>query len=241
MSDFLSANGMFTRDIPKLPLEFSREEYVGYVIKLGYLNNISYDTILTAVYIGDKVVNWDKSWKICHWIKSTDQKIISLPMQRIYSKELAIICLIIICKIKEDEFNYTQGIVNDYDNCYLYKMEWEICMNFNFEFPIHNSLTEVAAFYERKVKDFNESKSFCNFLVRLLKMLSANEISYKFSHNLVLMSLILLSRNDKITITNFDYGYKRAYFDRLIKIIRRETGASKINIYKSLIKLKSGD
>lgn len=49
---------MYSRDMPKLPVSISRNEFVELVFSLGYENSHGYDTIVATVQLGDYFVSY---------------------------------------------------------------------------------------------------------------------------------------------------------------------------------------
>jgi len=110
-----------------LPKEITRKDYVELIFEIGY--EYSYETIYTAVELGDKFVEHEQS---------------SIP--QIYSTELAYVVLSLVAKAKED-FNFycTKTALRETKNSFLINMEWKIGEMFGFCFNSKNFLTLASS------------------------------------------------------------------------------------------------
>lgn len=123
---------LYERDIPHLPLPISRREFVHKVFDIGCTYNHTLDTILTAIDIADNFISHTGETPICNWY-NTSYDFMLVPIDKIYSLELAYVTSTITAKIFEDyglvNINYT---IDENRNNYIRKMEWEILMLTNF-------------------------------------------------------------------------------------------------------------
>lgn len=165
---------MYQRNIPHLPEEFSREEFINHVFDLGLRNSHSYESIITSVQLGDKFVNYQgprtafrmltleertlyneekakypdefNSGHITNSIlDSREWTFIDEIVPQVYSIELAYTVTVIVAKANE-EYGYRSitYAASDIVNRYVIKMEWEICILFEYHIRIYNFLTILA-------------------------------------------------------------------------------------------------
>ena len=113
---------MYRRDLKIQPALIVRDVFVTEVLQLGNYHELSPNTIITAVMIGDRYVD---------------------ECQKFYSIELAHTATVIACKYLEDWGSYNSTFVasDEVENHIIYDIELEICHLYNYCFPIDNILT----------------------------------------------------------------------------------------------------
>jgi len=228
---------MHLRDIPHLPIEISRKEFVKIVFDVGLIHTHGYDTIIAAVDIGDRFVEYSgsrESYTRKHKYNSDYDKILSLPIEQIYSKELAYIVTVIAAKSNEDDgYNDTVEAVDDLCNYYLYKMEWEICTLFNYHFPVNNFITYIGTMlYATTMGSIKLSSVFWD----ISREYCFDRKLMKINSPTVLIGMMYLYRKNKLKAI---ISHKERLFRDTITSIAKEcevTTDEVIKIYISKIK-----
>jgi hypothetical protein len=132
---------MYERDIPHVPSEVTREEFVHHVFDLGFRYYHSYSTCIGTVELGDKFVSFTGARTPHTSTLFPDNECVP----QIYSLELAYITTVILAKRYEDHgYKSTKQAITDTDNSYIIKMEWEICQILNFHITINNFMTTMG-------------------------------------------------------------------------------------------------
>lgn len=126
---------MYVRDIPHLPTIISRKQFVDTIFEVGIDATQGYDTMLLAVTVGDAFVG-SANTSVCTWCqRGSSEDFMQAPVPRVYSTELAHVCLVISGKVNHDRYNRIQRAADNTGNGIVYKLEWEIVMSCHFYIP----------------------------------------------------------------------------------------------------------
>lgn len=137
----------YTRNIPKQPVPITRACFVDLIFDLGEQADHSYSSIMAAVELGDAFVNY-RGPRTPYLLRaslddqSIDAGLCESPVPQVYSVELAHAVSVIIAKINEDYgYSQTRTAIEDTDNLYTLKIEWEVCLVFDFRIRVNNLMT----------------------------------------------------------------------------------------------------
>jgi len=215
---------MYQREIIENPVQISRYNFIEEILYLGYHYSLCYDTILTAVQIGDIFCN-----NCSNIFPQPDNcSKFNYQCERIYSIELSHIATIISCKINEDSgYNCTRIVASDLKNNFVYKLEWEICHFFNFKFPrstyISNLIDKLGYNLVKSELYFEITRDLCH-----LKLITINP-------NLLSLIIVWLFQKNKLS------SYTRIREKRFVKLIiniNQEYDIDIPNIIKEINNLK---
>lgn len=131
---------MYQCDFPVLPKTITREFFIDNVFTIGYENENQYNTLLSAVKLADDFVEFKENIK-CINPKNNVHSLMNEHLKQIYSVELAYVTISIFSKLLEDRNTFYPHHIK---NCYLFKMEWEICNIFNFSFKSHDYFNLIS-------------------------------------------------------------------------------------------------
>ncbi len=116
---------MYQRDVHVIPIEILRDEFVNIIFDIGLEYYFGYDTLITAVEIGDKYVNFDHQY---------------------YSDELAHAVIVIASKANEDDHYTSLNAKIDTNNGYVISLEWKVCEILGFHIKNNNFITFICKF-----------------------------------------------------------------------------------------------
>ena len=160
---------MYQRNIPRLPKIISREAFVDRIFDLGQQYQHGYDTIMTAVEIGDFFITY-KGKRVSHLgqfseltnqpsantnsvgprepsvdlVKENQRKLMIMCVPQVYSEELAyVVTVISACANEDHNYSYSDIVdaASEVQNGYVYKMQWEICAALKFYVRPNNVIT----------------------------------------------------------------------------------------------------
>lgn len=166
---------MYQRDIPRLPIQISREKFVDLVFDIGREYCHEYNSIVASVILGDKFVTYTGPRKpfidglsehLSGFRGPSSPEIINELVPQIYSEELAHVVTVLVAKHNEDNgYQYTNEAIVDTENRYIVKMEWEIAMIIGFRIDTNNFVTAISyiiwSIYE---SELNKLKTELNML-----------------------------------------------------------------------------
>ncbi len=143
---------MYLRDIPRLPIEISRSNFVNEVFELGTFHQHGYHNIIASVQLGDFFVNYPHPRtyifqpftpkEIDLW--EDHQLLLTKPCPQFYSIELAHVVTVIISKFNEDYgYHKTFDAISNTENRYIIKLEYEICNLIQYQIKIYNFITII--------------------------------------------------------------------------------------------------
>ena len=189
---------MHQRDIPKLPTKIDRKEFVDIIFDLGLSSMHGYDTIVAAVQLGDKFVSYSGPRISFNDIQSgsSDIDIMNQPVPQEYSTELAHVVTIITCKVNEDNgYMDIKEAIYETCNSYVAKIEWEICILFDFNLKVNNFITLIGALVCHKKDEpitlnsafYDLSKQICSNL----ELLNMNPFT-------VVAGILILAKHGKL-------------------------------------------
>lgn len=205
---------MYLRDIPHLPKAILRKEFVKCVFDIGYLQDFSPCTLITAVKIGDNFVSFTGprfSYKSCKLSKrremSSDEiNILEDLVPQVYSIELAHVALSISSLFNEDETYSIDEAGDELNNSYVFKMQWELCMLTNFTVKNENFLTLICHLIPETEFLLSDKFFDLSYTVCLdLTLLNSNPIN-------ILLSIIALSKLNKLSA-------QKMYRERIFKTL----------------------
>lgn len=212
---------MYRREIPHLPNVTSRKEFVELVFDLGLRLEYGYDTLITAVEIGDRFISHEghripyTSYKKDQQNKLTsDQiKIITELVPQVYSRELAYVSLVISADINEDDGFQIEKAAEELENGYVYKMQWEISMMNNFCIRNHNFITLLVSLIPDKKYVFD--RMFWD----LSRVICMDETLLHTNPITITLAIIILIKRDKLRAQK---QYNQRIFQTLMIQISKE-------------------
>jgi hypothetical protein len=173
----------------------NRNSFVNLVFGIGYDKVLYYDTLLSAVLLGDTYVD--------------------SGISRQYSLELAHVCCILASKLKQD-YHYRdiyEGIV-ELDNNDIRNLEQEVCDIVRYHIPSNNILVLFVTLKEKLGIEGEFSDIFLHFVSL---QISRNKFLLHYNPVPVLMGYWLLAKKQKIANLTVEYTifrreqYFRAY------------------------------
>lgn len=223
---------MYTRDIPKLPNEMSREKFVDLVFDLGSTYNHQYESIVESVMIADRMISYHGMRYLFNNLPKINKiDIMCEPIQQHYSIELAHVVTVIISKVNEDTRYDTIASINNTDNIYVLKMEWEICLMLEFKFRCHNFMTDIGCLlYE------NFHTQLSSIFWDLAKDICMNKNLLQMSTTTLLTGIVILYQHNLLKAIRTN---KERYFFTTMFSIASEYELDLISVLKAYIKYKS--
>jgi hypothetical protein len=218
---------MYLRDIPRLPIEITRTQFVNNIFEIGNDRSQDYDLMMTAVRIGDLFVNNSQNRKICTWSnRGSSEPFMNEPIPPIYSNELAHVCLIISSKFREsDSYSRIIQAAIETDNGIVYKMEWEVLSCLDFCIPKIPFIICLGLFTPKTHtmirRDWGE----------LMKDLCSGAI-YMENPFTILLAVKLLYRSGRLRA---DLTYRQIRFLRIMTILSKEYEVSLVEILRTYI------
>ena len=130
---------MHNRDIPKLPIPIPRSDFVHSLFDIAISYSFPYYLITTSLNLADSFVSSSSSI-IPSFSKFSSYPFMASPSPKIYSIELAHTVLVITSKYFTD-FPYSSSSAwFNTSNFFIYKLEWEIILTFNWNIPLYDPL-----------------------------------------------------------------------------------------------------
>lgn len=223
---------IYERDIPKLPNEICRDEFVNEIFNLGLNYECGYNVLISAVEIGDKFVSYNKKRRphTLHNRKFSKGpiKILVDLVPQIYSKELAHVVFAISCNSIEDWGYSIDNVASQLDNVYVYKMEWEVCMVINFHVPYENFFIHMLSLIDNPN---NISAMFWD----LTRQICMDKLLLYSNRASIIVAIILLIKNKKLRA---ERTYRERIFTQTIILTSNEYEIPLNILLKSLIDYK---
>lgn len=218
---------MYLWDTPTVPTKIRRTEFVQEVFNINRDYDHSVETAIVAVAIGDDFVNFvgPRILHVHNKYKTTNELV-----SQIYSLELAHTATVIAAKFNED-FGYCNinDAIRNMNNCYIGKMEWEICYTINFTVP----RPSICSFIE-KCLPLTE-KSLCSIFWEIFLLICIKIKILNGDPRAVLLAITLLGRKNKLLAFKLA---KTRYLYEIIDMIARECQVSETDAIKSFIEAK---
>lgn len=229
---------MYACDNVLAPKSISRAAFVEKCFDLGLEFDHGYNTIIAAVNIGDDFCSFNRPWKICDWIETVkneeyeiDDYILKLPVQQIYSVELAHVVTLLTAKIHEDDgYCFSNFCVQALENRYIYKLEWELCFMFNFHFPLKPNYITILY----KTINSNDISPVLNKKFWYLsKEICLNKSLMQMNPFAILLGIILLHRKNKLIA---DIKFRAWKFVNLLSVITFYVDTDQQHIVRMILK-----
>ena len=209
---------MYRRDIPHIPNIIPRNKFVDEIFQLGLNLGHGYDTLITAVIIGDNFVSFNgerspyKYYKENNRDKLTEEqiKLINELVPQEYSRELAHVSFVISSNLIDDWGYPIEDAANELNNGYVYKMQWEICMINNFHFSNDNFLSNLFTLI-----DYNNINNISDMFWDLTKHICMDMSLLYASHSIIILAIIILIKHDRLRAKT-DY-HKRIFQNIMIR------------------------
>lgn len=195
---------MYERDLPKIPIQISREDFIYEIFSICKSKELHYDIMISAVAMADTFICDTRGFN-CDWI-ARSYDFMCVPAPKIYSIELAHIVIVLFSKLYDENRYPTRLAVVELKNCYIYKLEWEIVMSINYKFDVKEVFSDL----------YIPSTSL------LLHCLTYDICLYKlwnFDIKLICISVILLNRHSKLRAQTY---VKKIKFMRLLNLLKSE-------------------
>lgn len=256
---------MYQCDIPKLPTEISRNEFVENVFDIGRKNNHRYDTIIASVMLGDKFVSYEgkripyvelnnKTFSADSGSDDPDEllnetfdkingnlqlkELIDNLVPQIYSLELACVVSLIVAKYNEDSgYRRIRYAITDTNNNYVIKMEWEICILIGFELHINNFITVICEIISKILNQntFINGWNLSLFFWDFSKDICMNEKLLKSNPRTIILGSILLYKMGKLKAARL---YKKRIFNEIMIKLAHEYELNLGDILRKYIAIK---
>lgn len=236
---------MYQRDTPKLPIPIPRNEFVELVFDIGYQYMHGYDSIVSAVQIGDYFVSYTgQRSSYCKFspedqpeksMKETIEKtFMDELVPQVYSVELAYVVTVLSGKYNED-FGYRNISRASFDteNSYVMKMEREIFEILWAEFRVYNFITIIGLLV---AKDKNYPPRLARVFFEIAKDVCMDQKLLSMNPWTVVIGIILLGRAGKLKAVRTDR--ERIFWD-LIQTLSAEYDLDDKDILNAYIKMKS--
>ena len=201
---------MYQWQIPKLPTEISRDQFVKKVFDISIQYNHGFDSLVQAIIIADDFVNTkEERHPYIFQDKDINKEFNELSAQ-IYSEELASVVVLITGKINEDN-GYIKTIQAIYhtNNVYVMKMENEIYNLYNFNLKIDNFMSVLG----KLNSSLQTNLELSNMFIDICRIICMNKSLLYCKPCVIILSLCLLNKKKKLSIMK-NYRYK--IFETLI-------------------------
>jgi hypothetical protein len=201
---------MYQWQIPKLPTEISRGQFVKKVFDISIQYNHGFDSLVQAIIIADDFVNTkEERHPYIFQDKDINKEFNELSAQ-IYSEELASVVVLITGKINEDN-GYIKTIQAIYhtNNVYVMKMENEIYNLYNFNLKIDNFMSVLG----KLNSSLQTNLELSNMFIDICRIICMNKSLLYCKPCVIILSLCLLNKKKKLSIMK-NYRYK--IFETLI-------------------------
>lgn len=205
---------MFSRDILKIPTRITREKFVNIVFEIGYRWSHSYNTIITAVMLGDEYI--DKiQYKIFNY----------------YSIELAYVVSILSTKLLED-FGYcsTSKACYDVGNRYIIEMEWNVFTTTGYNIRRYNYIDAIP-----KLINGNSVKQLNGCFFDISRDICMDKQILNINPFTLILGLTMLYRKNKLLSYK---KYKKRIFYGIMRKLSKEYEVDLSDILSAYIKIK---
>lgn len=236
MSDTENEYPQFLRDVPKLPDYLSRKDFIKVLYYIctnsiekfldvfekhnnDYFNQCNIDamnidgrefcfyTFINAIKIADEFID-DTETPVYQYSKYNNiYKFLDDPCKKIYSFELAFVCLSLSsCVFEDNPYNISDAI-EFFQNSYLYKLHWEICIINKFHIKNHKFIEFLGTWFYNYIKNINYALDFNQkILMRECKFIAINKCLFHSHPIIILCSIIFykcyLQKKQKSKINN---------------------------------------
>lgn len=222
---------MYERDVARPPRPVSRVDFVREVFQIGAEYNFGYDTLISAVVLGDRFVHM-RGRRIPYRRLGTRMKedkryhagFMNTLAEQIYSIELAhVVCTITGGSLDDvaDVAGYNiMNAVSQCDNAYLYKLQWEVCIVSHFTIRSNNYLTLMADLVWRaRLNDSPGTVSSMFFDLSLMiclnrRLLGTNPLT-------ILLACIMLAKRGRLAARRY---HRRRIFLQTLSKVSKEYG-----------------
>lgn len=234
---------MYRREIPHLPNTVPRKQFVKEIFDLGLRFDYGYDTLITAVEIGDRFVSYKGDrvsytyYKKKNKLSSDQINIITEFVPQIYSRELAYVSLVISADVTEDDGYSIGEVADELENGYVYKMQWEICIINDFCIHNNNFITLLGSLIweaNSSVDECTLSKMFWDLSLAICTdetLLYANPIN-------IILAVIMLNNMGKLCTPK---QYRERIFQKLMSQVAKEYDIPISNLLQAYIGNKSAN
>lgn len=237
---------MYIKNTNRLPIKIPRDKFVDIVFELGFTHEHSYESIITSVEIADTFVH-HKGQRTPFLItspklkkklkKQVNDDIMKKCVSQHYSKELAYVVTIIVGKSNEDDgFDNITDAVEEINNIYLYKMEWEVSIIIGFTVKVKNYMTFISKIIIDS--SFQQHYNVSKFFYYLSKVICKNKTLLSANPATIVLALKLLHRRGKCKIYR---QTKTTQFGDLIDLITKDYDLDIMKViraFKTELKLK---
>ena len=201
---------MYQWQIPKLPKEINRDQFVKKVFDISNEYNHGFDSLVQAIIIGDDFVN-NKTHRIPYIFRDKDiTDEFNALSEQIYSDELACVVVLITGKLNEDiGYIKTKQAIYDTNNIYVMKMENEIYNLYNFNLKIDNFMSVLG----KLNSSLQTNLELSNMFIDICRIICMNKSLLYCKPCVIILSLCLLNKKKKLSIMK-NYRYK--IFETLI-------------------------
>lgn len=223
---------MYKRDIARLPEAIPRSDFVDLIFTIGDEHCHGYDTIVAAVQIGDSFVHYSKKWDPFIPDNTNPNTPINPVLQecvpQCYSVELAYVATILSAKLNEDlGLRHTNTAVETLENCYIYKMEWEIYYLLHTVLSINNFVTTIGKM---------STGLLPSVFLDICWDICLNEKVLYIPHQTIIAAILILGRNKKLDAVD---RHKRHRFTSIMKKMSREYELDYSSVLRAYIEHKS--
>jgi len=193
---------MYKWQVPKHPKLIKREKYVNKIFVIGHDKDFNYDTLVLAVKIGDKFIKTQGQEIYTSYMSNVkenftfeEQEILNKTCVKEYSKELAYVSLSIASYINEDNIYNIKTVAIKLENGYVFKLQWEICIENNFYIQTQSFCNILQYFFDQKYNyDF--------FYFLFLDICLDYDILHTHSQISLIIGILILFKNNKLKSIN---------------------------------------
>lgn len=180
---------MYNKNIEKIPEEITRCEFVTIIFDLGLSYEFGYDTLMAAVQLGDKYIDYQNN--------------------NYYSQELAHMCTVVISKFNEDYYYSTSDAIDTIENSYMLKLEWDLFTMINYVVKIDNVMTYIGRLVNDEIK---LELILGQIFWYLCKDICMNKQLLLMKHETLLRGCMILHTHNKLKAV---HDYKKEFFNTL--------------------------
>lgn len=197
---------MYTWEIVREETFIPRTSYIQIIFDISRRYGHNYDTVISAVLIGDKFINLSK---------------------KCYSIELAHVVTILSCKLNEDSgYDSLSEAITTLDNSILISMEQDIWSSLQYQLPRSHIMSDIHEFF-CGFEDYQFSFIFWEICYQICEeshMLQLNSL-------VIIMAIIYLGKIDKLKASKTG---RLKYFHMLIETIAQYTDCSCLDVLNAI-------